>query len=64
MANPDHEQPDQRFTLDDRRDFVTNLWVTGPPLEIFDGSGTLYYLQNIPAAEAPPEEFYRATLVP
>ena len=57
-------KPDQRFILDHRRAFDTNTWVTGPPLEIFDGSGTLYYLENLPAAEAPTQEFYRATLVP
>jgi hypothetical protein len=57
-------KPDQRFTVDHRRGFDTNVWVTGPPLEIFDSSGTLYYLENVPAAEAPPLEFYRATLLP
>ena len=57
-------KPDQRFTVDYRRGFDTNVWVTGPALEIFDASGTLYYLENVPAAEAPPLEFYRATLLP
>jgi len=57
-------KPDQRFTLDSRWGFDTNQWETGPLLEIFDGSGTLYYLENMPAAGAPPQEFYRATLPP
>jgi hypothetical protein len=33
-------------------------------LEFRDSSGTLLYLENIPAAESPTEEYYRATLVP
>ena len=55
---------DQRFTLDYRAAFDTNVWVSGPRLEFLDGSGTLFYLESIPAANAPPKEFYRATLAP
>ncbi|HVR35904.1 MAG TPA: hypothetical protein VMS21_08640 [Methylomirabilota bacterium] len=57
-------QPDQRFTLDSRAGLMTNEWQTGTMLEFRDSSGTLLYLENIPAAESPPEEYYRATLVP
>ena len=57
-------KPDQRFTTDHRGAFDTNTWVTGSPLEIFEGTGTLYYLENVPVADAPPQEFYRATLLP
>jgi len=55
---------DQRFTLDYREGFDTNVWVTGPQLEFFDSSGTLYYLETIAATNAPSTEFYRGTLTP
>jgi hypothetical protein len=54
---------DQRFTLDYRTNFETNTWVTGPLLEFFDGSGTLFYLETLTTTNPPPREFYRATLV-
>ena len=57
-------KPDQRFSLDHRSAFDTNLWTTGAELEIFDGSGTLYYLETLPTAGTPSQEFYRATLLP
>jgi hypothetical protein len=56
-------QTDQRFTLDYRAAFDTNVWVSGPGLEILDGSGTLLYLESFAATNAPPKEFYRATLL-
>lgn len=55
---------DQRFTLDYRVGFETNVWVTGPQLEFLDPSGTLYYLETVVATNAPGKEFYRATLTP
>jgi hypothetical protein len=55
---------DQRFTLDYRANFETNAWATGPQLEFFDGSGTLFYLETLTTTNPPPREFYRATLVP
>jgi hypothetical protein len=55
---------DQRFTLDYRRGFDTNAWFTGPQLEFFDSSGTLYFLETIAASNAPPTEFYRGALTP
>jgi hypothetical protein len=57
-------KPDQRFTLDYRRGLDTNLWITGPKLEFFDSSGTLFYLETIAASNAPPTEFYRGALTP
>jgi hypothetical protein len=56
--------PDQQFTLDYRSDFTTNRWQTGPQLEFLEGDGTLYYLETIAGPNAPPLEFYRATLQP
>lgn len=56
-------QPDQQFTLDHRAGLETNLWVTGPQLEFFDGSGTLFYLETINSTNPPSREFYRATLI-
>jgi hypothetical protein len=53
---------DQVFTVDRRAAFDTNGWVTGPGLEILDGSGTLYYLETITSTNPLPREFYRTTL--
>jgi len=56
-------QPDQRFTLDHRAGLETNAWITGPQLEFFDGSGTLFYLETINSSNPPSREFYRTTLI-
>jgi hypothetical protein len=53
---------DQQFTLDYLANFETNSWITGPQLEFFDGSGTLFYLETLTTTNPPPREFYRATL--
>ncbi len=55
-------QPDQEFTLDYRATFETNRWVTGPLLDFFDGSSTLYYLESYLGTNPPAREYYRATL--
>jgi hypothetical protein len=55
-------QPDQSFTLDYGSGVDTNVWVTGPELDFFDGSGTLFYLETFTTTNLPPREFYRATL--
>lgn len=55
---------DQRFTLDRATNLVGAAWTTGPRLEIFDGSGTLYYLETVSGTNIPPLEFYRTTLSP
>jgi hypothetical protein len=54
-------QPDQRFTLD--QSINLDHWITGPTLEFLDNSGTLLFLQNV-MSNAPPAQFYRATLAP
>ena len=54
---------DQRFTLDFRSALDTNVWVTGPILEFYDSSGTLFYLDTLPP-NPPMTEFYRMKLVP
>lgn len=55
---------DQRFTLNHVTNLSTASWITGPELEIFDGSGTLYYLESISGTNIPPIEFYRTQLTP
>lgn len=55
---------DQRFTLNRATNLVERAWTTGPELEIFDGSGTLYYFETISGSNVPPIEYYRATLSP
>ena len=57
-------QADQRFTPDSRMGFETNAWNVGPTLEFYDSSGTLYYVETLPASNAPARQFYRATLAP
>ena len=57
-------EADQQFTLDSRLAFDTNTWVTGPRLEFYDSSGTFYYLETVPASNAPPQRFYRGALTP
>jgi hypothetical protein len=57
-------KPDQQFSLNRVTNVVGSAWITGPELEIFDGSGTLYYVETISGTNIPPIEFYRTTLVP
>jgi hypothetical protein len=54
---------DQQFTLDYRGNFETNVWIAGPLLEFFEGSGTLFYLETLTSTNPPLREFYRATLL-
>lgn len=54
-------KPDQRFTLD-RSPTLTN-WTPGLLLEFLDSTGTLLLLETIDP-NAPPSQFYRATLIP
>jgi hypothetical protein len=56
--------PDQRFTLNRVTNLVSSQWIIGPQLEIFDGSGTLYYVETISGTNIPPKEFYRTALAP
>ena len=55
---------DQRFTLDRATNLVERTWAGGPELEIFDGSGTLYYVETISGTNLPPAEYYRTALRP
>jgi hypothetical protein len=57
-------QPDQRFTLDRSTNVVGASWTTGASLEIFDGAGTLFYVETVTGTNLPPVEFYRAPLTP
>lgn len=57
-------KPDQRFTLDRTTNLTSQSWTTGPLLEIFDGSGTLYYVETLSGTNQAPLEYYRATLEP
>jgi hypothetical protein len=57
-------KPDQRFTLDRATNVVDTAWTIGPELEIFDGSGTLYYVEAIAGTNVPPIEYYRTRLAP
>ncbi len=57
-------EPDQQFTLDRSTNLTGSAWITGPALEIFDGSGTLYYVETVSGTNLPPIEFYRTTLTP
>ena len=55
-------KPDQRFTLDRCTNIAGTNWTAGPRLEIFDGSGTLYYLETLTGTNIPPTEYYRTKL--
>jgi len=57
-------KPDQQLTLDRTTNVTALEWTAGPELEIFDGSGTLYYLETIFGTNIPPFEFYRPRLTP
>ncbi len=54
---------DQRFTLDRATNVAASVWTTGSQFEIFDGSGTLYYLETLSGTNLPPGEFYRTKQV-
>lgn len=51
----------QRFTLD--RASELSSWTRGPVYEFLDSTGTLLLIEDT-GTNAPPREFYRATLVP
>ncbi len=53
---------DQQFTLDRAGDVEPRIWSVGPPFEIFDPSGVLYYVETVSGTNQPETEFYRATL--
>jgi hypothetical protein len=55
---------DQRFALERRIHLAETNWTPGAQFEIFDGSGTLYYVETLTGTNQPSTEFYRATLIP
>jgi hypothetical protein len=54
-------KPNQRFTMERSGDLIN--WSRGPVFEFLDGTGTLLLFEDS-TGKSPPEEFYRATLVP
>jgi hypothetical protein len=52
---------DQQFTLDSSTDLMN--WDAGPLIDLIYGDGTLVFYQDLPT-NAPPNQFYRCTLVP
>jgi hypothetical protein len=55
---------DQQFSLDRCSDTSKTNWITGPILELLRGDGTLFYVETVYGTNIPPQEYYRATLVP
>jgi len=55
---------DQRFTLDYQTNVSGGAWISNAALEIFDGAGTLYYVETVTGTNQNAQEFYRATLLP
>ncbi|MGO8925782.1 MAG: hypothetical protein ACLQU3_02635 [Limisphaerales bacterium] len=53
--------PDQQFTLDSSTNLID--WTTGPLLDLIYGDGTLTFITSL-GTNPPPNQFYRATLVP
>jgi len=52
---------DQQFSLDRSTNLFQLPWPAGTPLEIYDGAGTLYYVETVTGTNLPPSEFYRTT---
>jgi len=57
-------KPDQQFTLNRVTNLVDTAWTGGTELEIFDGSGTLYYIETITGTNIPPIQYYQTQLMP
>jgi hypothetical protein len=55
---------DQRFTLDHAPAVEGQEWVSGPPLEFRDSTGTLLYWESVPVGETPALEFHRTKSLP
>jgi len=53
---------DQQFTLDRATSLSDANWTTSANLEIFDGAGTLYYVETVAGTNLPPREWYRTKL--
>jgi hypothetical protein len=55
-------EPDQIFSLERATNVVASSWTNSAELEIFNGSGTLFYVETISGTNIPPVEFYRTSL--
>ena len=49
---------------EDTLNLVGSGWTVAAELEIFDGSGTLYFIETITGTNIPPIEYYRTQLAP
>jgi len=57
-------KPDQQFTLNRATNLLESAWTASASLEIFDGSGTLYYVETLGGTNLPLLECYRSALMP
>jgi hypothetical protein len=55
-------KPDQFFLLERAGSATSPHWGDGIPLDITDGSGTLYYVETLTGTNAPASEIYRTRL--
>ena len=53
----------QRFSLDRATNIFGSAWTTGPTLEIFDGAGTLFYVETISGTNIPPKRAISGRLI-
>jgi photosystem II stability/assembly factor-like uncharacterized protein len=55
--------PDQQFLLSADTNLTTSKWNMNTELEIYDGSGLLYYIESFPATNLPTAEFFRTKIL-
>jgi hypothetical protein len=55
--------PDQRFNFLSTTNLTSNQWSTNAVMELFDSSGTIYFLRTRDLTTPPDAEFYRTQLV-
>ena len=55
--------PDQRFNFLSTTNLASNQWSTNVVMELFDSSGTIYFLRTRDLTTPPDAEFYRTQLV-
>jgi len=56
-------RPDQRFNFLSTTNLLLNQWSTNTVMELFDSSGTIYFLRTRDSTITPDAEFYRTQLV-
>ena len=56
-------EPDQRFNFLSTTNLLLNAWSTNTVLEMFDPSGTIYFLRTRTIAPQPASEFYSTQLI-